>query len=323
MSDRPNADDIDTAVAEAEDRYLAERRARVKPFTQRHFSFRGALRLNRRALGKDLLCTPANVFWTVPYLTARGGATLGRKAGLEKLPALLERLPPGLKTDVEREVERLIYCELLELPFEQDEHRCTKDALFEAILAHPRVVQLLVPELLKLNELARQDAFRENLERHLRTYTASRTAAADLTGSLLNLAAGAAAFQKFTPGAIGMGSTAATALAQHLAVSNFALGSTLGSLYYSMFPATASMGLLAGTIGGLLVTLGVLTALTGVITDPVQQALGLHERRLLKLIDALEGELKGEARGLQIHDAYVARVFDLWDLLQTATRALR
>ncbi|MBS1248395.1 MAG: hypothetical protein H6R48_1184, partial [Proteobacteria bacterium] len=31
----------------------------------------------------------------------------------------------------------------------------------------------------------------------------------------------------------------------------------------------------------------------------------------------------GQGSDYQLHDAYVARVFDLWDLLQIATRALR
>ena len=323
MTNESLIEEIHTAVTEATGRYLVARRERVRPFTQRHFSFKGAARLNRRALGKDLLRTPANVAWVTPYLVSRGGAAVGRKLGLTRMANYLERLPPGFKTDVEREVEWLIYSELLELPFEQGERRCTRDALFEEILSQPAVNRLLSAELLKLDDLAHHQGFRKNLEDYLRTYTGSRIVAADLSGTLLNLAAGAAAFQKFTPGAMSMGSATATALAQHLAVSNFALGSTLGSLYYSAFPVAASTGLLVTTTGGLIVALGILTACTGIITDPIQQALGLHERKLLRLIDALEGKLKGEGKGLKIHDAYVARVFDLWDLLHTATRTLR
>ena len=274
--------EIHAAVSEATRRYLIKRRTRVAPFTRRHFSFKGAWRINRRALGKDLLRTPANVLWAVPQLLAQGGATLARKLRFENLAHQFERLPPGFKTDVEREVEWLIYSELLELPFTQDDRRCTHDALLEEILAHPPITQLLILALQRLDQLAQQQNFRQRLEEYLTTYTTSRTAAADLSGSLLSLAAGVAAFKQFTPGAMAVGSAAATAIANQLAIANFALGSTLGSFYYGLFPAVASTGLLAATTGGLIAALGILSALAGVITDPLQQALGLHERKLLK-----------------------------------------
>ncbi len=313
---------IHAAVIEATRRYLADRRARVGPFTRKHFSFRGALRINRRALGKDLLRTPANVMWAVPQLLARGGAILSRKLRLNSVAWRLERLPAGFKTDVEREIEWLIYSELLELPFARDGRRCSRDALLEEILAHPTISELLIPELLRLDELAQRQNFRQRLEDYLITYTSSRTAAADLSGSLLSLAAGVAAFKQFTPGAMAVGSVTATAIANQLAIANFLLGPSLGSLYYGVFPATASAGLLVATTGGLLLALGVLSAGAGVITDPLQQAFGLQERKLLKLLDALEAELTEQGNGYRLHDAYAARIFDLWDLLQTTTRAL-
>lgn len=313
---------IHAAVTEATRRYLADRRVRVDPFTRKHFSVRGALRINRHALGKDLLRTPANVLWIIPHLLAQGGAVLGRKLRLNEIAQRLEHLPAGFKTDVEREVEWLIYSELLELPFEQGGRRCSRDALLEEILAHPTIGQLLVPELIRLDQLSHRENFRQRLENYLTTYTNSRTAAVDLSGSLLSLAAGVAAFKQFTPGAMAIGGVTATAIANHLAIGNFLLGSTLGSLYYGIFPATASAGLLVATTGGLLLALGVLSAGTGVITDPLQQAFGLHKRKLLKLLDALEKELTGRGQNYRLHDAYAARIFDLWDLLQIATRTL-
>ena len=322
MADADLTAQIHAAVTEAARQYLAERRARVDAFAQRHYSFRGALRVNRRALGLDLARTPANVLWAIPHLLARGGAKLSRALRLERFAHCLDRLPAGFKTDVEREIEWLIYSELLELPFDQGERRCTRDALLETILAHPTISELLIPELLRLDELAHHQNFRQRLEDYLLTYTSNRTAATDLSGSLLSLAAGVAAFKQFTPGAMAIGSVAATTIANHLAIANFILGPTLGSLYYGFFPATASAGLLIATTGGLMLALGVLSAGTGVITDPLQQALGLHQRKLMKLLDALEQALTGQGGDYRLHDAYVARVFDLWDLLQLTTRAL-
>src|SRR5512138_1144564 len=53
-------------------RYIAERHALVPTFVDRNFGWRGALALNRRALGLDLARAPANV--------AMGFATLGKGA---------------------------------------------------------------------------------------------------------------------------------------------------------------------------------------------------------------------------------------------------
>lgn len=323
MIDEALAARVHAAVAEATRQYLAERRTRVDAFARRHYSFQGALRVNRHALGLDLVRTPLNVLWAIPHLLARGGAKLSRMLRLEVLAHRLDRMPPGFKTDVEREIEWLIHSELLELPFEQAGRRCTRDALLETILTHPTIGELLLPELLRLDELAHHRDFRRRLEDYLLTYTSNRAAAADLSGSLLSLAAGAAAFKQFTPGTMAIGGAAATAIANQLAIANFMLGPTLGSFYYGLFPATASTGLLVATTGGLMLAVGVLSAGAGVIADPLQQALGLHRRKLMKLLDALERELTGQGGGYRLHDAYVARVFDLWDLLQTATRALR
>lgn len=303
-------------------RYTDQRRANVAAFCVRHFSVRGAWRINRKALGHDLWRTPANILWAPAYLGSRALLGLSRRAGWQAAVHRLERLPPGLQTAVAREVEWLVYTELLELPIVQAERSSSRDALLETLLAHESVVALLLPELQTLERLGHGPATREKLERFLAVYAGSRTAAAEMAGSLLQLAAGAAAFQKFTPGTLALGSAAAAALAQQMAIANFALGPALGSLYYGLFPASASAGLVAATVGGLMLTLGVLAAFTGIVTDPVQQALGLHERRLHRLLDALEKALTGQGGDFRLRDAYAARVFDVIDLVRGAVRAL-
>ena len=56
----------------------------------------------------------------------------------------------------------------------------------------------------------------------------------------------------------------------------------------------------------------------------LQRRLGLHRRRLLRLLRALEGILSGET-GLNftIHDHYVARLADIFDMLALALRVSR
>jgi hypothetical protein len=310
-------------VNDSVQRYIAGRRTKVAPFCARHFSIIGAWRINRKALGHDLWRTPANILWALPYLASRALLGLSRWAGWKTAAERLEKLPPGLQTAVADEVEWLVYTELLELPIVQAQRSSCHDALLETMLAHESLAGLLLPELQQLDRLGHGAETRRKLERFLTTYSTSRIAAADLTNTLLQLAAGAAAFQKFTPGTLALGGAAAAGLAQQLAIANFTLGPALGSIYYGLFPVSASVGLLASVVGGLMLALGVLAALTGVVTDPVQQALGLHERRLHKLLDALEKALRGDEGDFRLRDAYAARVFDIIDLVRSAVRAIK
>lgn len=310
-------------VEESAHRYIASRRQLVGAFCARHFTPKGAWHTHRKAWGHDLWRAPANVLWSVPYLLSRGATQMARKLGWQRGKELLEGLPPGFKTRVSQELEWLIYTQLLELPLVQAERRSDRDALLEAIFSHEAIAELLLPELVTLHHLANSAGMRDKLESFLGTYAHSRTAAAELTASLLSLAAGAAAFQQFTPGTLAIGNAAAAALAQQLAIAHFALGPTLGSLYYGLFPATASAGLVAGSVGAAMAVMSVLTAFTGVVSDPVQQVMGLHERRLHRLLSALEGQLTGTDSDFRLRDAYVARVFDILDILRGAARILR
>ena len=66
-------------------------------------------------------------------------------------------------------------------------------------------------------------------------------------------------------------------------------------------------------------TLALFTSFAGIITDPLQARLGIHQRRLKKFVSCLEKELigQGESR-FEIKDRYVARVFDFLDMMKTA-----
>jgi hypothetical protein len=89
-----------------------------------------------------------------------------------------------------------------------------------------------------------------------------------------------------------------------------------------LFPAAASTGLVWASVGALVATFRTITALTGFATDPLHQALGMLERRLQRLFGGLEQELNGQRGSLQLSDIYVARSFDLMDLIRAAVRAV-
>ena len=239
----------DLAVDRAIGRYIRSRKEKVPSFTRKYFAFKGALKLNRKALGGDLYKTPLNVAWTLPYFGLKASSTILKKIGAEKIPSRIERLPVGFETRVQQEIKWLLFTELLEIPYTQKNRKSNNDALFEEIINQPEISSLFGHELSKIHSKSKNPKFRSALERNLLEYSKSRTAAADLAGTMITLSSGAAMFHQMTPGAISAGSVLATTIAQQTAISNFILGPTLGGMYYSLFPASASIGLVIASTG--------------------------------------------------------------------------
>ncbi len=315
---------VKQAVEDGISRYIEARKAKVPAFVAEHFSLKGALRLHKKALGKDLYKGPLNILWSVPSIMFRVTALGLKKLGEKHLSERLEKLPKGFETDVQKEVSWLVYTGLLEIPYAQNHRISNKDALLDEILSDKTLSAWMAQLLSKIHDQSKDPAYRAALEKNLQEYATSRTAASEMAGSIITLSAGYAAFNKAVPGTFAAGSATATAIAQHLAIANFWLGTTLGTWYYGVLPVTASTGLLIATTGSLMAALAIITTFTGIITDPLQTKLGIHQKRLFKFIDAFKTELLGAGQSqYKIKDQYVARVFDILDLLKTAAQVIK
>ena len=153
------------------------------------------------------------------------------------------------------------------------------------------------------------------------TYTATRAAAAEIATSLVTLGSGAMAVKQLTPAVATLASTLAGVLAQQAAIASFPLGAGLGGLWYGLFPAAPSLALTAGLTGGMVLAASSFAAFAGILADPLQRRLGLHQRRLLRMLDVLERQLRDpRAPAFAVHDHYVARLMDLFDILGCAWR---
>jgi hypothetical protein len=310
------------AVDHGMEAYITSCRARIPGFIDRHFSFRGALALHRKTFGRDVYKHPVNLVWGLPVALVTGAADLLAKAGATRTAQGLHRMPRGMPTVLHQELQWLLYTELLELPYVQEGRISHRDALMEHILAEPEIAALCDPYLTHLHSVADRPAFRAALARQLEEYGKTRGAVSELAGSLLHLAAGYAALSKATPGALSAGTAAATAVAQHIAIAHFWLGSTVGAWYYAVFPVAASAGLVAATTGTLLAAVGVVTALAWIVLDPLLATTGIHQRRLDRFVTALGEELRGGRRGAyRVRDHYIARVFDVLEILRAAAKA--
>lgn len=318
---RPDAQMVRQAVADGLNRYYAERRTRVTPFVDEHFSLKGSARLHRAAFGLDVLRAPANILLSGPQAGLKIAAVAARAAGAKKAGAALDSRHLLLKTAVAREIEWLILTDLLELPFQQGDRIATPDALAAAILNDPAIAEPLARLLAGVGARASEPGFADRLAQALETYAGSRAAAAEIATNLLTTSAGAIALNKLTPGAIALGPALAGTLAQQAAIASFPLGTGLGSLWYGTFPAAPSLALVSSLTGGLVLGASAVAAFAGIVTDPLQRKLGLHQRRLLRLIDALERQTTDpSARAYVVHDQYAARIFDLFDWLACAHR---
>ncbi len=304
--------DIERAIDLAAARYFDECRAAVPGFIARHFHYPGAITLNRVALGWDMLRAPLNLFWAPLY-----GVFAVLKYGLTKTNSLrgvcraLDKIPPGFNTRVQIQISELIQRELLN-PGGQDH------VLEAYILAALRDVYRKHKQM-PLAEAQFCQYIEPLLADALQQYQYTRTASADITNSLSCTVLGAFAFQKFTPGGIGIAAVLASAVARELASKHFLLGETLGRWYFHLFPPEPSLSLNLAVFSGVLALLASFAALSGIVTDPVQAFLGLHRRRLLKMLNHLQQDFNMNSQGsFRPKDHFVARILDGFDMIRSS-----
>ena len=310
---------IDAAVQ----RYFEARRGKVEDFVDAHFTFSGSLGLHRNALGLDLIWAPVNVALMLPTVGAKLGAMVARRVGAGRAAEWLDRRNRLLPTSVDREIEWLIYTELLELPFDDGVRRSVRDALAEEILSDPVLIRAVSGPLRAIGQHVEDPDLHERMTDILESYAGSRAAAAELAGAMINLGAGALTLNQFTPTAISLWPALAAMLAQYLAISSFPLGATLGGAWYGLFPAAPSALLVGVTTGGMIAGMSIATAFAGVLTDPVQRQFRLHQRRLWRMLDLLQRSFQGAGgQAVVAREAYVARILDLIDILRTMHRTL-
>lgn len=307
-------------------RYFADRRQRVGPFVDKNFSLRGSLSLHREALGWDIARAPLNLAMAAPQVGLLVASHAARKLGAPRLATELGSKRLVVHTAVGKELAWRLHVDLLELPYQSGDRVATRDAMAETILSDSRVIATLTPALEALGTKGDDPVLRQRLEATMAEYARTRAAATEITTALLSLSAGALALRKLTPGAMTLGPSLAAAIAQRAAVMSFPMGGALGSAWYAMFPVAPSALLVAGLTGGLFAASTVASAFAGVVADPVQRRLGLHQLRLRRMLDALERQMKDPtAPGFVVHDHYVARLMDLFDvagaLLRVATRS--
>ena len=220
-------------------------------------------------------------------------------------------MPAGLTTRVQQHISHLILVELLnngqEKPLLERYLLEELEAVYQRYNCEP------------VNHKQFKELIGPLVADTLSQYRVTRTASADISNSITCTVLGAFAFQKFTPGGIGLGVVLASMLAKTLAARDFILGETIGGWYYSVFPPEPSLATTAGVMLAVMAALAAFAALSGMIFDPIQAAVGLHRRRLHKLLDHLQRDITLHTQSsFRPKDQFVARILDTFDMIRSS-----
>ena len=206
----------------------------------------------------------------------------------------------------------------MRLPGAQPGRTYTEDALADAILSDPRVAgRFCISDIVPTEARAR-------LAMAISGYAGTLGATAKVTTGSIAAGICALSVKHATPGMVSLASVVANMLAQQAAIAAFPLGAGLGAWRYGMYPIAASAELVATTIGAFAVVGALFAVFSGIVTNPLQRLIGLHRRRLLRLIGALEDVICADGEGrFPLCDHYVARLVDLLDLPAALLRTVR
>jgi len=295
--------------------YFGDLRLAVDAFVVKHFTWPGTLRLHQDALGWNILRAPGNVILSPIFVLIRIAAYICRRAGWRCGGDWLASRRILLRTDVSRRVEIFILTDLLKVPLVS-----RNTALEHAVLSAPQF-----REMVRRCESADETVtLGRRVAGALSEYAGTRSAVSEMTTVFFTLLIGALVFQALTPGMISMAPGVADAMARTTAIADFPLGQTIGGVWYSVFAPGPGPWLVTATIVGLVMTGSILAAFAGVLADPVQSRLGIHRRRLLRLIDTLEVALVGAGdKPFVAREHYYARLLDLWDAATSLLRVFR
>jgi hypothetical protein len=313
---------IERAFRAAAQRYIDTRRTRLSYFSRRYYSFRGTVTMHRAALGGDLLRAPLNLALALPHLLKMLVCTLFDRFGWRHAADWLRRLPTQLQTAVAREIDWLMWTEFLELPHRSGDRVSERDALAELLLAEPDIARAMTAAKVFAAQHSDNADFNARLTESMARYTGARIAAAEIATALASTGVGGLVAHQLTPSAFTLGPALAALFAEYASILAFPLGTGLGGAWYAMFPAEPSWELVAGVTVGLLALSSMIAAFAGIVADPVQRALGIHRRRLEKLVDSIETDLLENGPGnFRVRAHYVARLFDFFEAVRLAARA--
>jgi hypothetical protein len=265
-------------------RYVAQRKELLNGFLADRFYFRGTFEVFFKTLKTDVIRHPLNFVLSIPLLFIGKIAGWLEKFGLSKPAQVVQKVPLRFGTNFERKREEQLCSGLLGLS------RDDRNALVIA-LSEDAVVKDALDRFPGLLSFFRTREVRNVVASPIRELMASRASILDLASTGLTLLVAYLLFGKVALSPYDMGRRLADSSARDHAASRFVLGRGLGRAFYSIFPTHPTTMQIVLWSAAVIFSLGALTAVIGVLSDPVQQYLGVHRRQLNRLLDACEDRL--------------------------------
>lgn len=264
------------AIDDCIEKFTADRKQNISPFIEKHFTVSETLQIQKRHLPLDLILSPVNALWSIPYLVVKKAVETSDKMGWPALNPIIDILPASFKTGYQKDIERLIATELI-----------GEGILIDYIRKDPVLGPMVASGAVELD----QRRIRTEVLKEIEKYTSSQAMISDICSSLLTLAAGWIYFGDKSLGVLGLGSRFARKIARENASSNFFLGEKVGSVFYGVFPPapTNTQIVLATFAVGALLT--VCSLFVSVMIDPARKRFGMHDKKLHALVDNLEERL--------------------------------
>ncbi|PVV24173.1 MAG: hypothetical protein B6D78_01915 [gamma proteobacterium symbiont of Ctena orbiculata] len=268
--------------------YIEVCRQQIPDFVSNHYSLQGAFHLNRLAMGRDILVAPFNFLMGFPNFLLRLLALLFELVGARHLARRLLKIHLGFPTRVQQQLTSHLCSDFLKLS------------------------QLREGDDKQLGQILHRAA-----KEPMQIYVQTRNVAADITAGTLAAILGLTLLHQFTPGSFSAGTAIAEIVAKQQAASGFVLGETLGHFYYTLFPVSPPVGIIALTVLSVMVTIALVAAFSGMLHDPIQKITGIHQRRLNMLLDAIaKNATQSLPKGYRPKDTFVGRIYDLIDWIK-------
>ncbi|MEM9797118.1 MAG: DUF6635 family protein [Pseudomonadota bacterium] len=176
-------------------------------------------------------------------------------------------------------------------------------------------------ETLVITDLLAETSLTSDSRSLIADYAGVRSAVSEITTSLIVLATGIALFGTATPCIASLAPEVSDYVVQSIAVADFWLGSGLGARWYALFPVTMPLWSVVTIFLALALIASLVTTFAGILADPIQARLGLHHRRLRKLLTSIARAQNGTSGITAEH--IVARMADLTDASLSLLRAFR
>lgn len=226
--------------------------------------------MRRTALTQDLLIAPVNVIFALPAVIARKAITFFERGGFTGIATSLERIPVGVKTGYQREVERQVWSELFALGSEVKTPG-ERDA------ALSRIIQ----------DAEKRRQFHKLMEKELNEFFKRRAYISDVISSVTTWLVAWALYRDSSLGIWDIGRKLANGFARKKAASGFFLGEGIGNAFYSVVPVAPSSGQIFWASIATLLFLSAIAVIVSYLSEPVQHSLGIQKRQLNLLLDSL------------------------------------